>query len=227
MKIRNGFVSNSSASSFLVNLHGDWTEWKEKKDKLSLTESRKLVHQLKLLHDYGFRPTLAHHPMFLYTHGMEYDEKGPDGWIWKPKKRDYLHGMVRYGYSVVCNEDEVITFLLKHGIPFGAVTHYGHWHLIYNGGKVFWQVANLGEQIGMYGRKNPDTEYREIKRYRGREQKQFHRINVQEYLHPKPLTARQKTLQKKRMKKFKIWQAKMEKEREEKGDKKAGKEAVK
>jgi hypothetical protein len=30
------------------------------------------------------------------------------------------------GYSVACNEDEVIKFLLKNNISFKAVRHYGH-----------------------------------------------------------------------------------------------------
>jgi beta-lactamase superfamily II metal-dependent hydrolase len=141
--------------------------------------------------------------MFLYTHGMSY-ENGKDAWVWKPTKKDIYENGICYGYSVSCNEEEVIEFLLMHGIAFRAVTHYGHWQVIYNGGKVFWRIRNLGEMIGMYGDSNPDAEMKELKKYWN---KPFRRINVERYLHPKPMTERQKGIQARRLarlqKKFK------------------------
>jgi hypothetical protein len=63
----------------------------------------------------------------------------------------------------------------------------------------------------MYGRKNPSTEYRSM-----RKEKVFQQISVKDYLHPKPLTLKQKAIHKKRLERFKRDMAKAEKEKKTK-----------
>lgn len=89
MKTRNGFVSNSSSSSFVVThkpiILGDKTPKRILKDS-----------EIRKLKKYGF------------------EFNGYD-----------------YTYSVSCNQDDVIEFLLKEKIPFTAECHYGHYHVFY------------------------------------------------------------------------------------------------
>lgn len=55
-------------------------------------------------------------------------------------------------YSVSCNEDEVLRFLIKNKIPFEANTHYDHYTYIYFPGEDKLVIAtNFGNIVSMYG----------------------------------------------------------------------------
>jgi len=128
MKIRNGFVSNSSSSSFLVKCH----EWYPKSTVL-LTKKEE-----ELLQKFGFKKVSC---SFADQVACELYHD------FKPKIRKEHDN---YGYDVSCNQDEVIFFLLKHNIPFEASIHYNHSNIVYvRDSKHFLELQNYGEQAAM------------------------------------------------------------------------------
>lgn len=131
MKIRTGFVSNSSSASFLVRRI-------DMQNKLYLTND-----QMNLLEDFGFYRTNAYYPDQVKREtDLECDLKYSN-----------------YGYDVVCNEDEVMDFLIDHLIPFTSECHYGQYNVCFDGNEIV-TAANLGKfymmnVLGEYTRRNP------------------------------------------------------------------------
>ena len=102
MKIRNGFVSNSSSSSFVVKIKEfDYTN---NKMIVFLTEE-----EITLLENYGFKKTEQSYPSKIDVTGIKPNSSGEN-----------------LAYKVVCNQDEVISFLVENNIPFIASIHYGN-----------------------------------------------------------------------------------------------------
>jgi hypothetical protein len=130
MKFRNGFVSNSSSSSFIVSVRQIF-------DKENLITNK----EIKILQKYGF----------VWTHCW-YSDQVPEDKLYKGKT-DY-HAL---GYHVDCNQDEVIAFLVKNNIPFAATLHYGHRSAFFqrNSKKVLI-IRNPGREFEMYGYGNTD-----------------------------------------------------------------------
>jgi hypothetical protein len=155
LKTRNGFVSNSSSSSFIVIRKDNF----EDGPKMLITPEEE-----KALMKYGFKKV-----------GCFYAEQVPNElyMVRKPPTKKYLKMLKRlkipkakkeknlyfnYGYDITCNQDDVIYFLLKKNISFEAVCHYGHETVIFKKNcEHFLMIENFGVQASASNwRKNYD-----------------------------------------------------------------------
>lgn len=141
MKIRTGFVSNSSSSSFVVRVH----EAKHGKDgkfvcyKNILTPTKE-----KKLRQFGFFKTYAYSPHQVPARADEQRLEEKD-------VVDSKYENFNYGYDITCNQDDVTHFLLKNRIPFVSEQHYGHRHVFYDGKDKVVEAVNFGVILSMYG----------------------------------------------------------------------------
>lgn len=139
MKIRSGFVSNSSSSSFIVRRTAPITL----DDKIVLTKE-----QEDALVKFGFRKTFAFTPEQVPAFHDDVEWKKEKSFLRKKEYRNRFN----YGYEVTCNQDEVMTFLIENKIPFIATCHYGHETVIYSpvDDKVY-TATNFGDIMTTYG----------------------------------------------------------------------------
>ena len=89
MKIRSGFVSNSSSSSFIIRRH----KHLDAEDRLTLTPA-----QEKKLEEYGFRKTCAY-----------CSDQVPPFWdnvAWEEEEKKIKLVPFNYGYEIDCNQDD-------------------------------------------------------------------------------------------------------------------------
>ena len=143
MKIRNGFVSNSSSSSFVVIRKNH-----DKDNTLLLTPKEE-----KFLLDYGFKKVDCFYADQVTTE-MYWDRKPqPKSYLKMLKKmkikipKKTTNPYFNYGYDITCNQDDVIYTLIKANISFEANCHYGHQTVIYKkNSKYFITVENFGVQ---------------------------------------------------------------------------------
>lgn len=106
MKIRQGFVSNSSTASFIIKY----------KEIFSNNKNPILDKETcKLLEDYGFKKSWASYPHHVHNE----DEKIVED--------DFYS----YTYEVICNEQDDLEWLIKNNIPFIADCHYDQYTLVY------------------------------------------------------------------------------------------------
>ena len=89
---------------------------------------------IPLLEEYGFVRTSTKSPM---PHKQ---------WKEDPDCQPFMK------YSVACNEEEVILFLIKNNIPFKASCHYDHNYVLFKkDGGFFLKAFNFGLRIDTYG----------------------------------------------------------------------------
>ncbi len=134
MKVRTGFVSNSSSSSFVVKYkRTGWSSSSTEDCRITLlTED-----QLNKLKEYGFEFTDTSNPYFA-------------GNSIKPniESIDNLWTDVCLTRSVTCNQDDVILFLLEHKIPFVALCHYDQELVFWDGvSESFVELPNYVEEF--------------------------------------------------------------------------------
>ena len=142
MKIRNGFVSNSSSSSFIVNRYEPVYHKPDKSGTCKFKGHKSLLTktQEKLLRKNGFTIQWASYPDHVRENKMV-----------TPFEQKY-DKQYNYARCVICNQDEEIRFLLSNRISFTASEHYNHRNMAYDGKTDKLIIAeNLGEQMLMSG----------------------------------------------------------------------------
>lgn len=156
MKIRNGFVSNSSSSSFIVQI--------KKRLGSDFDKDKDIANEqdIEKLSEYGFQLTTIKSPFdFSYNPDYTYEEKEEDA--------NYMR------HSVVCNQDEVLDFLVKNNIPFRASCQYGHNFCSYRRNYPYvLEAANFGLEIDMYGEDHINWEHIN-------DMKKIYKENIQDY----------------------------------------------
>ena len=141
MKIRNGFVSNSSTASFLVK----YREYSQE-EKGYVIVPRLPKTTAKKLEKFGFRK--ANFYTAIQVSGNREDE------AYTVKEDDSYN----YVYENMCNEEEPINFLLDNKIPFEASLQYDQYYMKYDGKNKIIIATNYGITLGMYGDRMYDTE---------------------------------------------------------------------
>lgn len=152
MKIRHGFVSNSSSSSFIVEVFDN--TFYSKRMKRIITKEQEIK-----LKKFGFKVTREFCPD-VFEAAIEEETKLKSE---NSVKREC--GYYNYGYWIQCNQDDVIEFLLKNTIPFTASIHYRHYVMIYNGGDYFYTIPNFGNMIETHRKEDIEKKYTEIITY--------------------------------------------------------------
>lgn len=156
MKVRCGFVSNSSSSSFVVMI----------RDPLAVdTDLIIAKEQIKKLIKYGFKIFNNIYPQNV-TYG-DYIKGNLVQSLKEVKETD-----VSLAYHIDCNQDEVICFLIKNKIPFKASVHYQQYYYAYvENSNYLYKIPNLGNIACMYGldelkdKRNAEVEKISIKKF--------------------------------------------------------------
>lgn len=170
MKIRNGFVSNSSSSSFVVKYRrNSWISPDEDRQTFLLTKE-----QLKSLKKYGFKYTVSSNPYFADTpvnlkpNLKSFDEKWDD---------------VCLTHSVTCNQDDVILFLLDHKIPFVALCHYDQELVFWDGvSESFIELPNYVEEFSRKLGEPKGSKEKDLSEFEMTNVKKYRKIKIEEWL---------------------------------------------
>ncbi len=139
MKIRAGFVSNSSTASFIVQTrYSEWDQITKKSGELSLIGIPE--DKVDLLKKHGFWPTLETDP-FAREMGVIRGKTEDDTFL---------------TFKISCNHDYVLQFLVANEIPFKAAVHYAQYLYTYDPKEeCIYRLQNFGIE---YMRRYKDLE---------------------------------------------------------------------
>jgi hypothetical protein len=133
VKIRAGFVSNSSSSSFVVPIKTSSLKSMFGQEETPLLDKNMIEKLLSL----GFVYSKFPYPM--------------DNYIIGPKRYTSSRPSDSLAIDVVCNQDEIIAQLVKLNVSFKGVCHYGHESVFFKAGdKEVTFVPNYGMVYEMY-----------------------------------------------------------------------------
>jgi len=160
MKVRNGFVSNSSSCSFVVRVR-EYAIFLKLEGK-PVKQTKGMVQVLpkekeEILLEYGFAYSKTHLPAGVMFYGGYTAQSN----AWKTKKKSMI-----LAFTDICNADIVISFLIKNKIPFEGLDHYGHESLFYDPKNEYVKcIPNSGLAHGTYrssrsGRKVPISDWK-------------------------------------------------------------------
>ena len=130
MKVRNGFVSNSSSSSFVVKLKEDWVDARVKNH--TTPETLLTPEQVSVLESMQFQ-YCAH------TYASRVEQLNRDDECLEAQDKTTAPMMA---LSICCNQDEFIEALVRNEIPFTAACHYGHETVVWRAGDEFVYVLH-------------------------------------------------------------------------------------
>ncbi len=131
MKIRRGFVSNSSTSNFIVRI--GWEKYSHVKEDYVIANKE----DIEKLKKWGFQESNISNPFDMNESRYSSEEEG-------------VH--VSMKYNLTCNQDEVIAFLVDNNIPFKASVHYDQEFWSYKKDSDYIFIApNYGIALEMYG----------------------------------------------------------------------------
>ena len=155
MKIRTGFVSNSSSSSFVVHKMNQRFDSGKRIQSSQLTPT-----QEKALEEFGFIKTYINSTYAVPFTRKDWDKeqkrfqrefnrrvpKGKNSEFAEQARQEYT-----WAYSLICNQDDVLNFLIEQKIPFEALVHYEHESYFYEPDKDSLVIAqNFGNQFSMH-----------------------------------------------------------------------------
>jgi len=161
MKIRSGFVSNSSTASFIIKTRP--TNKNGKEDLFILSKEK-----IELLKKYGFYPTKECNPFRVKLNTYSFIKDEIDDTL--------------LGYWMSCNQEFVLEFLVANNIPFKASIHYNHYLYSYDPQDEFIYILhNFGLQhINEPKQLEKAMQNDEIKKYTNVEP--FEKISKKEFL---------------------------------------------
>lgn len=130
MKTRNGFVSNSSSSSFVVGFR-DLLVGSHCHKKLTITGK-----QYDSLVKFGFRKIKNYRVHGISDDDMQFDDADVG---------DFCENL---GYHADCNDyEKTAYFLIKNGIPFNCLKDYGDTNVLYDGSDYVTIARNYGNAL--------------------------------------------------------------------------------
>lgn len=141
-----GWTSNSSTASFLVKIKPDWADRACHPDDgpntFVLPEKK-----VELLKKCGFKPTKRNSP-FRFKYPFDGD-------------KEPIEDVTYLAYTMVCNQDFVLQFLVAHDIPFTASVHYDHHLYSYEAGDDYIYILNNFGMEYMFRPKEIESEMKE------------------------------------------------------------------
>lgn len=138
MKFRQGYVSNSSSASFVVEV---------KKDFFHGNEMLLNKEQIELLENIGFKYVSGYPINIINSTSIEEEKECVSIGDINPNEP------VCMIYWVLCNEEDVIDPCIEHHIPFYALINYDAWFYVYDGESDYYEIYPNYPQLYPYDKR--------------------------------------------------------------------------